>query len=70
MIELLDEDIEHKELLGDAYALLADGLHLDTGVLEEVGVEEILLYYERAIELYEEEMGTGCEKASLIQKKV
>lgn len=70
VIELLDEDIEHKELLGDAYALLADGLHLDTGVMEEVGVEEILLYYERAIELYEEEMGTGCEKASLIQKSI
>lgn len=70
VIELLQEDKEHKELLGDAYTLLADGLRLDSVLLEEEGIQEVLLYYERAIEIYEDEMGVEYEKVFLVQKSI
>lgn len=70
IVERLDEKKEEPLLLADAYVRMGSILLQDEEKIKEEGVEEILLYFQRASMLYEEEEGSGSRMLEQLQSQI
>lgn len=68
--EKLDEKKEGRLILADAYIRMGNILMQDEEKIKEEGVEEILLYFQRAAALYEEEEGSGSAMLEQLQSNI